>query len=69
MKLDSVNVVSPIDGSLSSKKEIDWLEYEIKGLMVNRAYMILKHAPRSCNVVARNLPKADFSFSRRVNLN
>lgn len=62
MKLDSVNVVSPIDESLSSKKEIDWLAYEIKGLMVNRAYMILKHAPRSCNVVAHNLPKVTFPF-------
>lgn len=62
MKLDSVNVVSPIDGSLSSKKEIDWLAYEIKGLMVNRAYIILKHAPRSCKVVAHNLPKVTFPF-------
>ena len=51
-EFDSINVVNLIDGSLSSKKEIDWLVLEIKCLMINRAPTIVKHEPRSCNVVA-----------------
>ena len=51
-EFDSINVVSLIDGSLSSRKVIDWLVSEIKCLMINIAPTIVKHAPRSCNVVA-----------------
>lgn len=59
-EFDSINVVSLIDGSLSSRKEIDWLVSEIKCLMITRAPTIAKHAPRS-NVVAHNLAKIVFS--------
>lgn len=64
VELNSVNVVSLIDGSVSSRKGIGWLISEIKGLMIIRASIMVKHAPTSCNVVAHHLAKLAFSFPK-----
>lgn len=60
--LDSVNVVSLINGGLSSRKEIGWLVSEIKGLLTDKTPFMVKHVPRSCNIMAHNLAKLTFSF-------
>lgn len=62
VELDSLTVVRLLNGSLHSRKEIGWLVSEIIGLMANRSRIIMKHVPRSCNLVAHNRAKLAFSF-------
>lgn len=61
VELDSLNVVSLIEGSLHSQKEISWLVSEIKSFMTHRPPIMVKYVPRSCITVAHILAKLAFS--------